>query len=85
MKFLLLLLFAFNINSLQANTSLGSHKTLFKVDEISVEGSKKVEAEAILEKISTKPGMDLDNYTLRSDLKKIYDFQKKGGSYSLKK
>lgn len=75
MKFLLLLLFAFNINSLQANTSLGSHKTLFKVDEISVEGSKKVEAEAILEKISTKPGMDLDNYTLRSDLKKIYDLK----------
>jgi outer membrane protein insertion porin family len=65
----------FNFNNLQADSSLGKHKKLFKVDEIKVLGSKKVEAEAILEKISTKPGMTLDNYTLRSDLKKIYDLK----------
>ena len=74
-KFLTFLVLILNINSLQADSSLGKHIQLFKVDEIKVLGSKKVEAEAILEKISTKPGMTLDNYTLRSDLKKIYDLK----------
>ena len=55
-----------------ANTSLGKHTTLFKIDEISIEGSKKVEAEAILEKMSLKKGMTLDNYSLRNDIKTIY-------------
>jgi outer membrane protein insertion porin family len=60
---------------LYADTSLGNHKALFKVDEIRVEGNKKVEAEAIVEKMQIKPGMMLDNYTLRNDLKKIYSMK----------
>jgi outer membrane protein insertion porin family len=58
-----------------ANTSLGEHKTFFRVDEISIQGSKKVEAEAVLEKMSLKKGMDLDNYTLRNDIKKIFEMK----------
>jgi outer membrane protein insertion porin family len=58
-----------------ANTSLGEHKTFFKIDEIIIEGSKKVEAEAVLEKMSLKKGMSLDNYTLRNDIKKIFEMK----------
>lgn len=55
--------------------SLGKHKELFKVQEIKVEGTKKVEPEAILEKLTIKKGMSLDNYTLRDDIKTIYEMK----------
>lgn len=58
-----------------AETNLGQLKQLFVVDEIKVEGSKKVEAEAIIEKLKIKPGMSLDNYTLRNDIKSIYEMK----------
>ena len=56
-------------------TSLGDVKEFFTVDTIVVEGSKKVEAEAILEKMTIKPKSVLDNYGLRKDIKKIYDMK----------
>ncbi|MCO4792750.1 MAG: outer membrane protein assembly factor BamA [Bacteriovoracaceae bacterium] len=37
-----------------------------------MKGTKKVEKEAIIEKISARPGMMLDNYLLKSDIEKIY-------------
>tara|TARA_R110000868_G_scaffold282927_2_gene543276 strand:- start:6289 stop:8616 length:2328 start_codon:yes stop_codon:yes gene_type:complete len=51
---------------------LGPRKNLFKIDGIEVRGLKKVEREAVLEKISARKGMRLDNYLLKRDLEKIY-------------
>lgn len=58
-----------------ASTSLGQHESLFKADSVIIKGSKKVEAQAILEKMSIKSGMSIDNYSLRNDIKKIYDMK----------
>ncbi len=48
---------------------------MFEVDSIEIEGNKKVESEAVLEKLSTRPEMLLDNYLLRKDLSRIYDMK----------
>ena len=53
-----------------ADSFIGAAKNLFKIDKIEVEGSKKVEAEAILEKMSAKAGENLNTYTLKNDIKK---------------
>lgn len=37
-----------------------------------MKGVKKVEKEAVLEKINARPGMTLDNYLLKKDIEKIY-------------
>ncbi len=64
------------INTVMAQSSniqdLGPRKNLFKIDGIEVQGLKKVEREAVLEKISARKGMRLDNYLLKRDLEKIY-------------
>jgi len=54
---------------------IGPKKDLFKIDEIIIKGTKKVETEAILEKIGAKKGMVLDNYLLKRDLQKIYSLK----------
>ncbi|PIP90055.1 MAG: outer membrane protein assembly factor BamA [Bdellovibrionales bacterium CG12_big_fil_rev_8_21_14_0_65_38_15] len=54
---------------------LGPRKNLFKIDGIEVRGLKKVEKEAVLEKISARKGMKLDNYLLKRDLEKIYSMK----------
>jgi outer membrane protein insertion porin family len=48
---------------------------MFKVDSIEITGNRKVEAEAIIEKMNTRPDMVLDNYLLRKDLSRIYDMK----------
>lgn len=48
---------------------------MFRVDKIEVTGNRKVEAEAIIEKLGTRPDMLLDNYLLRRDLSRIYDMK----------
>jgi outer membrane protein insertion porin family len=58
--------------SFASEQSIGPRKNLFKVDEILIEGTKKVEAEAILDRISAKVGSVLDNYTLKQDIERIY-------------
>jgi outer membrane protein insertion porin family len=60
------------INPVFAIDDLGPKRRLFKIDRIKVEGTKKVEVEAILEKISSRKGLVLDNYLLRKDIQKIY-------------
>ncbi len=77
MLFKLLISFIFFSYSVvsYSQASLGTVKEYFVVDSIIVEGSKKVEAEAILEKMSIKPKMTVDNYILRKDIKKIYDMK----------
>lgn len=54
---------------------LGNRVDLFKIDRIDVKGVKKVEKEAVLEKINSKVGMVLDNYLVKKDLEKIYSMK----------
>lgn len=77
-----------------AEESLGDMKDLFKVESISVVGSKKVEPEAIIQKMDIKIGDVLTNYSLRDAIKSIYDLkyfetveahlEKKGGKNNFK-
>jgi outer membrane protein insertion porin family len=60
------------MGSASALDDLGPRQNLFKIDGIDVTGLKKVEREAILEKIASKEGMVLDNYLLKKDIEKIY-------------
>ncbi len=61
--------------SVRGAEDLGARTDFFKIDSIDVVGNKKVEKEAILEKIGSKPGMTLDNYLLKKDLEKIYSMK----------
>ena len=54
---------------------IGKTKELFLVDDILIHGAKKVEPEAILEKIKTRKGMMADNYLIRQDIKNIYEMK----------
>ena len=84
LKIILLPLLAFYLVSADAGDRaswggskafIGSRKNLFKVDKIVVEGLKKVEPEAILEKIAVRRGMVVDNYLIRGDIKRIYEMK----------
>ena len=72
---ILLYLTLFTSSFVFGDTSLGDTTELFKIDEIKVKGSKKVEAEAILEKIEAEKGKTITNYVIRNDIKKIYDMK----------
>ncbi len=65
----------FSIPQVWSQEVIGPIKEFFKIDSIEVEGIKKVEPEAILEKLASKPEMILDNYLLRKDIQKIYDMK----------
>ena len=67
-------LFITNDPALAAD-DLGSKKNLFKIGGIETRGLKKVEREALLEKISSREGMMLDNYLLKEDIKTIYSLK----------
>lgn len=58
-----------------AQEIIGPIKEMFKVDAIEFAGNRKVESEAIQEKIGTRPEMVLDNYLLRKDLSRIYEMK----------
>jgi outer membrane protein insertion porin family len=58
-----------------AQEIIGPIKELFKVDSIEVEGNRKVEIEAVLEKLSVRREEILDNYLLRKDIQRIYDMK----------
>ena len=72
---LLQILFFISVNNLWASLDLGPRKDFFKVDKIEVLGLKKVEREAILEKISLQKGMVLDNHLLKKYLNTIYSLK----------
>ncbi len=74
---LLSLVFCFliGLNSAFAQDIIGPIKEMFRVDAIEFEGNRKVEAEAILEKLGTRQDMMLDNYLLRKDLSRIYEMK----------
>ena len=63
------------ISSVWAQEIIGPIREMFRVDAIEVEGNRKVEAEAITEKLTTRPEMMLDNYLLRKDLSRIYEMK----------
>ena len=54
-------------------SDLGSSVDLFKVKKIKFEGNKKVESEAIFDRIRIRKGSMITNYDLRDDIKKIYE------------
>ena len=58
-----------------SNLDIGPRKKLFSVHSIEIRGTKKVEKEAILEKISTQVGMVADNYLIKRDIEKIYSMK----------
>lgn len=73
-KFLAILSLLISLNVF-SQEDLGPKSDLFQIDEIRILGTKKVEPEAILEKISAKKDMKLDNYLLRKDITKIYEMK----------
>ncbi len=75
-------LFVFLISFLSLSSSaafsqeiIGPIREFFRVDSVEVVGNRKVEAEAITEKLGTRPEMMLDNYLLRKDLSRIYEMK----------
>jgi outer membrane protein insertion porin family len=72
---ILIFLSAFQADSLFAQEIIGPVRDMFRVDAIEIEGNRKVESEAVLEKLSIRPDMMLDNYLLRRDLSRIYDMR----------
>lgn len=58
-----------------AQEIIGPVRELFKVDAIEISGNRKVETEAILEKLTTRPEQLLDNYLLRKDIQRIHDMR----------
>lgn len=73
--FILISLFSFTPHAVFAQEIIGPIKEFFRVDAIEVEGNRKVEAEAVLEKLGTRPDVMLDNYLLRKDLSRIYEMK----------
>lgn len=59
----------------QSKPLLGPKKNLFRVQDIKVRGTRKVEPEAVYEKIATRKGIMLDNYLLAEDIKRIYELK----------
>ena len=74
-QYLFLIFFITLSFTVSSAEDLGPRVDFFKIDKIDVTGNKKVEKEAILEKIGSKPGMVLDNYLLKRDLEKIYSLK----------
>lgn len=64
----------FNTNA-QAQEIIGPIKEFFLIDDIEMEGNRKVESEAITEKIASKKGQQLDNYLLRKDIQRIHEMR----------
>lgn len=73
--FFLFTFFSLFLGEAWALNDLGPRKEYFKVDGLDIRGLKKVEKEAILEKVQLKKGQLLDNYQLRKDIEKIYSLK----------
>ncbi|MBT7611205.1 MAG: outer membrane protein assembly factor BamA [Bacteriovoracaceae bacterium] len=61
--------------SAYSNLDIGPRKKLFSINKIEIRGTKKVEKEAIVEKISAQVGMVADNYLIKRDIEKIYSMK----------
>lgn len=58
-----------------AQEIIGPIRELFKVDAIEITGNRKVESEAVIDKLTTKTEQVLDNYLLRKDIQRIYEMK----------
>ena len=65
----------FSAHEAMAQENIGPVREMFKIDAVEFEGNRKVESEAILEKIATKPEQILDNYLLRKDIQRIHEMR----------
>jgi outer membrane protein insertion porin family len=65
----------FGSSAVFAQEIIGPIREFFRVDSIEILGNRKVESEAIIEKLSTRAEMMLDNYLLRKDLSRIYEMK----------
>ena len=72
---LIVLFISFGSTSVFAQEIIGPIREFFRVDAVEFQGNRKVESEAIAEKLSIRPDMMLDNYLLRKDLSRIYDMK----------
>lgn len=73
--FFLFIFFFIGTQSAFSQEIIGPIKEMFRVDSIEFTGNRKVESEAIQEKLGTRPDMMLDNYLLRKDLSRIYEMK----------
>lgn len=62
-------------NPAHAQEIIGPIQEYFQIDDIEMEGNRKVESEAILEKIASKKDQMLDNYQLRKDIQRIHEMR----------
>lgn len=72
---LLISFLSFGSSAVFAQEIIGPIREFFRVDSIEILGNRKVESEAITEKLGTRPEMMLDNYLLRKDLSRIYEMK----------
>jgi len=93
LRYALIVSLALFMGMTHAQNELGPVRNLFRVKKIKVEGLKKVELEAILDKLAIEKGQKLDNYTLRKAIARIYALKyfeyveahrKKGGTLVFK-
>lgn len=75
LRICIILFFTFFSLNTWALEDLGARTDLFKIDRIDIKGLKKVEKEAVLEKIGSKQDIVLDNYLLKKDIEKIYSMK----------
>lgn len=74
--FLFFFVFSFTLSgSALAQEIIGPIKELFRVDSIEVEGNRKVEVEAIIEKLNIKRDEVIDNYLVRKDIQRIFEMK----------
>jgi outer membrane protein insertion porin family len=73
--FFLFIFFLIGTQSAFSQEIIGPIKEMFRVDSIEFTANRKVESEAIQEKLGTRPDMMLDNYLLRKDLSRIYEMK----------
>ncbi len=70
-----LLIMVLGLTQVFAQDDLGPLKDLFHVDQIVIEGNRKVESEAILSKLKIEAGITIDNYTLRDSIRSLYNMK----------
>lgn len=73
--FFVISLLTLGSTNVSAQEIIGPIREFFRVDSIEIQGNRKVESEAITEKLGTRTEMMLDNYLLRKDISRIYDMK----------
>ncbi|MFG1482869.1 outer membrane protein assembly factor BamA [Halobacteriovorax sp. HFRX-2_2] len=72
-SFIYIIVFSITL-SIQAS-EIGPRVRLFKISSVEVQGLKKVEKEAVLDKLRSRAGLTLTNETLFDDIKTIYNLK----------